>query len=333
MGENGISISDQGKEVKVEGVFDDEDLLSEEERAAMAEPVEGEDAEDASAADDAAADDKLKGQEAQSDEEKDAKIAEADAKIAAEKAKGGEKDAGADDPDKAAKAAAEAGDKKDADTDKVVSFPQNQPPVMMDVMSKEEVDKVTADLATAKQQFQDGEIDYDKYFDERLRLERQIWQNDVAVQLSGDSIENQWQWEQNSFLNDQANEWINNDDVVYSAFAATVNRIMGTEEGAVLPGPEILDQAREEVAARFSPTREADAQAAADDKAGKEALKNAKKSQADKTLPDTLAQVPAAEAEEGAGEFGYLDKLDGEAFEKAVEALSPAQLVRYENTL
>ena len=335
MGENGITISEQGKNVKVEGVFDDEDLLSDEERAAMAEDVEGEDPEDRTQAQDLEeADDAAhKAQEDADDAQKAAKIKEADEAIAAEKAKAGDESEAAGEKDQGSEAASETGSEKDADSDQAVSIPQTQPPVMMDVMSQEELDKVQSDLDAAKQKFQDGEIDYDTYFDERLRLERMIWQNDVAAKLSSDGIENQWQWEQQTFLNDASNAWIADDDVVYSAFAATVNRIMGTDEGSIMPGPELLEMAREEVAKRFSPTREADAQAAADDKAKADALKNVKQAQADKPIPETLSSVPAAEQEEGAGEFSYLDKLEGEAYERAVEALSPAQLARYENTL
>ena len=350
MGDTAISISESGKVVKIPGVFEDEDLLSDEERAAMAEPEVEDDAAtadaEARAKEDAEAeaatakktaedeDAAKKGQEALDDAEKAAKIKEADEKIAAEKGDAGETEAdkaAKDAADEAAKKAAGEGSEEDAGADKPIPLPKVQPPVMMDVMSQEAVDQVTADLAASKQKFQDGEIDYDTYFEERLKSERALWQNDVAVQLSGDSIENQWQWEQNTFMADQANGWISDDDIVFSAFAATVNKIMATEEGSVLPGPDILDQAREEVAKRFSPTQEADTQAKADDEKGKKALAAVKKAQAAKAIPDTLAAIPAAEGEESGGEFGFIDKLDGEAYEKAVEALSPVQLARYEN--
>ena len=68
-------------------------------------------------------------------------------------------------------------------------------------------------------------------------------------------------------------------------------------------------------------------------KAKAEALKKTKAAQAGKPIPETLSQVPPADQEEGVGEFDYLDKLDGAAYEKAVESLSPAQLARYQDAV
>lgn len=200
-------------------------------------------------------------------------------------------------------------------------------------MTAEQLAEVKQGLEDVKKRFQEGEIDYDTYFDERIGLERKLWMDDIAVQLSTDGVESQWKWEQETFLTSPENEWINGDDVVYAAFAATVNRIMSSEEGAVLPGPDLLAQAREEVAQRFSPTKAADDQAAEDEKKKAATLAKLKKEQAGKAIPDSLAGLPAAEAEEGSGEFDYLDKLDGEAYEKAVEGLTEAQLSRYEATI
>jgi hypothetical protein len=157
--------------------------------------------------------------------------------------------------------------------------------------------------------------------------------NEFAIQLSGDGVENQWQWEQQSFLAAPENSWINEDEVVYAALSATVNRIMATTEGAVMPGPDLLAKAREEVAARFSPTQAQDTETAAEKKAAADALKRAKDKEAGKKIPDTLGTAAAADQEEGSGEFDYLDKLDGEAYEKAVEGLSEVQLARYEGAV
>jgi hypothetical protein len=344
MGEDAITQSDR-KIVKVD-VFEDADLLSEEEKAAMADDSD-EAAEEAKAqAEQARLDDEAaakkadeeaakKGQEAL--DEKDKKVAEADAAIEAQKKADSEKaakDAAAQaEADKKAADDGEDGSEDGANAGAEVSVPTTPPPVTMNVMSPEQVQEVKDGLVDAKKRFEDGEIDYDNYFEERLALERKLWANDIASQISSDGVENQWQWEQETFMNAAENSWIADDDVVYSAFAATVNNIMSTEEGAVMPGPQLLATAKERVAARFSPTLQQDAEAAAEDKAKKEAIKRAKKGQANKPIPDTLADIPAAEQDEGPGEFAYLDKLDGEAYEKAVEALSEAQLKRYENSI
>lgn len=332
MGENGISISDT-KQVKV-SVFEDEDLISDEEKAAMAEDIDGDPDNDKAAVAKAAADKEAQEEADAKKEEDESKLAEDAA--AREKAETDKKEADAAaaaiaKTDEEAKAGSEAGSKDGAD--KPIVVPQTAPPVSMQTMSVEEIATVQTALEDAKKRFQDGEIDYEKYYEERNALDKQLWMNDVAVQMSVDGVESQWQWEQQSFLAADENKWINDDDVVYAALSATVNRIMSTPEGAVMPGTELLAQAREEVAARFSPTQAQDTETAAEKRAKEDALKRAKAKEAGKPIPETLGGAPAADLEEGSGEFDYLDKLDGEAYEKAVEGLSEVQLARYEGAV
>lgn len=333
MGETGISISDQ-KQVKVD-VFEDEDLISAEEKAAMSEEIEGDPENDKAAAAKAAAD-----KEAQEEADAKAEAEEkrlADEKLASEKAeadaKTGEAAAAVKAGDKAGEEAGKDGGQDGDDTDPPIIVPQTAPPVSMKTMTTDEIASVKAGLEDSKKRFQDGEIDYEKYYEERSDLEKQLWMNDVAVQLSVDGVESQWQWEQQSFLSAPENKWINDDEVVYAALSATVNRIMATTEGAVMSGPDLLGQAREEVAARFSPTLAQDTDTAAEKASKAAALKRAKAKEAGKPIPETLGGAPAADLEEGSGEFDYLDKLDGESYEKAVEGLSEAQLARYEGAV
>lgn len=327
MGEEGITISDK-TQVKVD-VFEDEDLMSDEEKAALKEDIEGDPDSKADA---------NQNDQKETDAEKQAEIERADKEIAAQKAEADAKtktdgqDGAEGAGDEKAAAGSEDGSEDDADADPPILVPQTPPPLSLAVMSAEEVADVEKSMADVKERFKNGEIDYDTWFEERIVLERKLWNNDMAMQLSTEGVENQWKWEQQSFLTSQENEWINADDVVYAAFAATVNRIMSTEEGAIMPGPDLLALAREQVAERFSPTKAEDTAAAVEKKEKAAALAGAKKGQAGKKLPDTLGGMPAAEAEEGVGEFDYLDKLDGEKFEQAVESLTEAQLARYEAT-
>ncbi len=335
MGEAGITISDK-KTVKVD-VFEDEDLLSEEEKAAMAEEDDLTDEE--AQAKQAAIDDAEKQKSAQEDADAKAKqdaIKEADAKIAEEKAKAdeeaaAEQAAAAAEADKKGKTPGEGGGKESEPAGPEVIVPETPPPLMVRGLDPQQKEKLGQDLSDIEAKFQDGEIDYKEYFDKRLEIERTLWADELSTQLSADGVEQQWQWEQETFLSAEDNAWINDDDVVYSAFAATVNRIMATEEGQTMPGPQLLDQARTEVAARFSPTMADDKAQADEEKKKAAALKGAKDKQANKDIPQTLADIPAAEAEEGAGEFDWIDKLEGEAYEKAVESLSEAQLARYQD--
>jgi hypothetical protein len=316
--------------IQLDEGFEDEDLLSEDEKDALKAEIEGE--EEDRAGDDAAAD-------------AEAKKAAEDAKTKEDAEKAKEADDAKAKEDADAKAIAEAEERaklakeddagKAADPPKPAAeeakiVPAEAPPASLKGLSAEELTQVTEGLADVKKQFQEGAIDYDTYLDQRDEFNRQIWQNDLAEKMNVDSVETRWEWEQESFLTAEENKWINADDVVYSAFAATVNRLMGTEEGAVLPGPELLDQARTEVAARFSPTHQKDTQTADEDKAKAEALRRAKGTEAAKDSPETLAGKPMAEQDEGSGEFEWIDKLEGEAYEQAVEGLTDQQLKRYE---
>lgn len=313
--------------------FEDEDMLSEDEREALKAEIEGEEEETAGPDEVAEAEAKKAAEEAKTKEEADAKAKtddeakakeDADAKAQAEK-------------DELAKLAAEdaaAGKKTDEDAgageEVAKTVPAEAPPVTMKGLSPDELTAVQDGLADVKKQFQEGAIDYDTYLDHRDEFNKQIWQHDLAEKMNVDNVETRWAWEQESFLSSADNQWINGDDVVYSAFAATVNRLMGTDEGAIMPGPELLDQARSEVAARFSPTHQKDTKTADEDKKKADALESAKAAEAGKKAPETLAGKPAAEQDDGAGEFEWIDKLDGEAYEQAVEGLNEAQLKRYE---
>jgi sRNA-binding protein len=318
MGEDAISISDK-KVVKVDDFADD--MLSDEERNALKEDIEGEDKPPAGGND---------GGSQAAEKEAEAKAAAEKAKAdkaAAEKAKA-EKEAADKAAADAAAAAAKKGDEVPPETKTAYPLFPSGPPLALKTLSAAELQAVNSGMEAVKKKFHDGEIDYDEYMDERLKLERRLWNNDMANQISAESVESQWQWEQQGFLTAKENAWINDDDVVYAAFAATVNRIMSTQEGAVMPGHQLLNEAKAQVAARFK----GDVAAGSDKAKAAEALKAAKADQAGKAIPETLGGKPAAEIDGGVGEFDYLDKLDGEDFEQAVAKLTEDQLARYEAT-
>lgn len=336
MGEDKISISDKGEtKVVFNEDFDDVDLLSESEKAALAEDVD------------------LDGPAAKPNDsdthtrEADRLKAEAEAKEAADKA--AEEKAKADEDakaladaekaketpatiDKDGEAGSDEKPKAEAEAD-VKIVPELAPPTVLTGLTDDELKAVEDGKAKAKKDFQEGVIDYDEYLDQRDAFNQQIWAHNMAVQMSSESVDTRWEWEQETFLTDQSNEWINNDDVVYSAFAATVNRIMSTDEGAVMPGPELLNKAREEVAKRFSPQGQQDRVDQEAEKEKQTALQNAKNKEAGKQPPETLGGKPAAEVDDGVSEFDWIDKLEGEAYEKAVQNLSEAQLKRYEASI
>jgi hypothetical protein len=331
-----IEISDKGEtKVQFNEEFDDVDLLSDEEKEALAEDVDldGPKAEKSDA-------DSHSREEARQKAEDEAKKAAAEAK-----AKADEEAKKADEDKKAlqeAETAKEAKEKTDASADKTEDegktadeepakiVPDTAPPTVLQGLTDEQLKEVQDGLAKAKKDFQEGVIDYDEYLDQRDQFNQQIWQHNLAVQMSSESVDTRWEWEQETFLTAQENAWINDDEVIYRAFAATVNAILSTEEGSVMPGPDILANAREEVAKRFSPQGQQERIDQEEQSKKKAALENAKATEAAKQAPETLGGKPAAEIDEGVGEFDWLDKLDGEAYEQAVSNLTEAQLKRYE---
>ena len=333
-----LEISDQ-KQVKVNldfDDFDDVDLLSAEEKAALESDIDegeghqgaGEDDDGADAAKQAADETAAK----KTADEADAKQT-ADEAVAADVAKKEAEEAAAEKAaeDEVAKKAEQAAANKEETPATIV--PGMAPPLTMQGLSEQEVAEVKKGLEDASKKFKEGEIDYEEYLDARDALKEKLWTHNLATQVSEQSVEKRWKWEQESFLSSQENEWINGDDVVFSAFAATVNRIMSTDEGSVMPGADLLAQAREEVAARFSPTQPAERADRQEEKKKQEALKAAKDREAGKQPPETLGGKPTAEIDEGVGEFDWLDKLDGEAYEKSVTGLSEVQLKRYEASI
>lgn len=337
-----IEISDKGEtKVQFNEEFDDVDLLSDEEKAALAEDVDldGPKAEKADTDSHSREEARLKA-EAEAKEAADQAKAEADAKAKAdEEARKADEDKKALQEAEATKKVEEEAktptDKTDddaaaAEKEPAKIVPDTAPPTVLQGLTEEQLKGVQDGLAQAKKDFQEGVIDYDEYLDKRDEYNQQIWQHNLAQQMSSESVDTRWEWEQESFLTAEQNAWINDDEVVYRAFAATVNAILSTEEGSVMPGPDILAQAREEVASRFSPQGQQDRINQEEEAKKQKALDNAKKTEAAKQAPETLGGKPAAEIDEGVGEFDWLDKLDGEAYEQAVSNLTEAQLKRYE---
>lgn len=311
MGEDKLTISDSKTikaPVEFNQDFDEVDLLSAAEKEALEADIdEGEGEPKAKAEEKPAAEAKPKAKA------KEKKVEPAEAEAEEEEAE--QEGQGEDEGQQAAVAPA---------------LPDITPPTVLTGLSAEELKAVQDGLDDAKKKFSEGEIDYDEYLDARDELNQKLWAHNLAMQFSAESVDTRWEWEQETFLTAPENDWINNDDVVYPAFAATVNRIMSTDEGAVMPGPDLLAMAREEVAKRFSPAGQAARADQEETKRKQGAIKSAKKREASKTAPETLGGKPAAEIDEGVGEFEWLDKLDGEEYEKAVIGLSEAQRARYE---
>ena len=207
-----------------------------------------------------------------------------------------------------------------------------------ETLSPENLEEIQTELADIKQQFDDGDIDYEVYTDKRLELEKTIWHHEQAEITNVNAIEQRWTWEREWYL--QSNPELENSQVIYGAFAAQVNALLADDNFATAPGFDILNEAHRRVAAEVTSlagpggtvpaaTPAAEKQSAED--RAKDALAKAKAAESGKRPPETLAKVPAAEANVDTNKFAHLDSLDGEALQKAIDKLSPTDLKEYED--
>jgi hypothetical protein len=329
MADEKIAISEH-KTVNVE--FEDVDLLSKEEREALELDIDMDGP----------------GEEAPPNEDEKAAAEAAKAAEAAEKAKA-EKLAEAPPAKKVEPPAATPPDGQEtpaAASPEPPSPPAGEEPPATEIppapastknlLSAEDLATLESDIEKNNKAFNDGEVEFQQYLDKRDDLRDVKRAHEQAEENQGDGVQNQWEWEQEFYVRSPENAWIMDSAPKYAAFATAVNEIMATDEGETMAGPELLSKAKAEVEKLFiapgSPQAQdqAAAQAALDAKKGADALKAAKDREAGKPPPETLGGKPAAAIDEGAGEFDWIDKLDGEQYEEAIEKLTEAQLARYE---
>lgn len=301
-------------------------------------------------------------------EAKEKAEAEAKAKAEADEKAAAEKEAAKTDAEKEAaeKAAAEKEleGKTDAEKEaiaKAKAEAEAKAKEEEEVKAKEEADKKTvtppfvpqmktiddAELKTlkesfddAKKQFDDGDIDYAKLDEAKDAYNEARWKKDFAEESNASMRENRWQWEQDSFLGAEGNKDFRFDvnETLHSAFVATVNKLLSTDEGKTMNDRQILEAAKEKVEKDLGVVRtktgddqETEAQKA--ERLKKDAIAKAKAKLGDKSkVTLDLTDVPAAEENLDTSEFDHIDRLDGEALQAAIDKMTPAQLERYEDT-
>jgi hypothetical protein len=238
----------------------------------------------------------------------------------------------------AGEAGGEAEKDKEPATEKV---PDHFTP-MAETLTEDDLTMIDDEMGTIKKAFDDGDIDYEAYTDQRLKLEKLIWHHEQAELQNEGAVEQRWQWERDWYL--QSNAELNQSQVIYGAFAAQVNALLADEEWNTAPGFDLLSEAHRRVSAEIDslvgpgsgaampngrpPAGEKDD---ADQKA-KKALKAAKAAEADKRPPTTLARVPAAKDNADVSRWSAIDNLEGEEFQKAIDNLSPKDLKEYEES-
>jgi hypothetical protein len=308
--------------------------------------------------------------EAKQKAEEDAKAkeeaeAEAEKKAAAEKAAETKTDA---EKEAAAKAEADAKAKEEeeakaaeAEADKKAE-PKPFTPKFTEV-DLTELDKLKTALDEAKKKFDDGEIDYAKLDEIKDAYNEMKWKADFAVESNKNMQEGRWEWEQERFLDD--NKDYRDNKTLNAAFVATVNAVIVTDEGKKMSDREVLVKAQEQIEAdllgikkpeeeeedefayldklegealqkaidKLSPEQSQRYKASSETEKKRKAIEAAKKAKGDRSkISADIGGLPAAEENEDVSEFAYLDKLEGEAYQAAIDKLSPEQLRKYEDS-
>lgn len=187
------------------------------------------------------------------------------------------------------------------------------------------LDKLNADLAKLKEQFDEGDLSIDEYIDAKSALDRQIVKAELKAELAQESANKSWEQSQKDFLGQ--NTYLRDNDVLYDAFAMQVNKLLADPKNASMSDADLLAAARAKVDAAIG--RKPDAEPSKKDES---LVKSAKKSAADRSkAPTTLQGIPsAAQADDVEGnKFAYLDRLTGAEFEAAIAKLSPDDMNRW----
>ncbi len=148
--------------------------------------------------------------------------------------------------------------------------------------------------------------------------------------------ENRWKWEQDNFLSAEGNISLRDNETLHTAFVATVNKLISTDEGKAMSDRQVLEAAKNKVEKDLGVARteaggdETDAQKEA--RLKQEAIDKAKGKLGDKTeIKPDLTNVPAADENTDVGEFDYVTRLEGDAYQQAIDRMSPAQQARWED--
>jgi hypothetical protein len=193
-------------------------------------------------------------------------------------------------------------------------------------------------LTTLDAKYDEGDMKLPDYNRERDKINRQIMRaEDEARDAAKDGIV--WAREQQIFFRnkpeylkakDASGKFTEPDedqerkDAMFSTLGATVQKLQADAKYQHLSGIALLLEADKRVRKVFGvkPKDKKAAAPAADDKASKPP--------APKPGHKTLADVPAAAANSTGDPFAEVDKLTGEAFEAAIERMTPAQKAEYE---
>ena len=182
----------------------------------------------------------------------------------------------------------------------------------------------SGDLSFSEYRKADRELS-NQYDSQRDQIAAAILKAEIAAEHSQQSSAQKWELEQQMFYQD--NPEYKTDAVMRGALSAQLEALYDDEANAGRSGLWFLREAGRMINERFSmkPSEPTAGNKALDDAA------NAMRKKAAKPLnsPKTLADIPAADVNDDGGEFAYIDKLNGLAYERAIAKLSPDQYERF----
>lgn len=189
-----------------------------------------------------------------------------------------------------------------------------------------------AKLDEAQKQFSDGDIDYAELDTAKDAYNELKWKAEFTETSNLNTRETLWKWEQDRFFDDNAK--FRDNTTLNVALVAVVNGIIATEDGAKLTDRQVLSRAKEQVETDLGLiVKDSKDKAKTEEKKKQAALAGAKKANADTSnLAADIGGVPSAEENIDMSPFAYLDKLEGEKYQAAIDKLSPEQLRQYEDS-
>jgi hypothetical protein len=155
-----------------------------------------------------------------------------------------------------------------------------------------------------------------RYYNERSSLDAAKFEASVFEKQNSQAAEQAWKHEQEVFLSTNPSF---KDEIVYDALSGTLTRLYSDPAYADKTQSELLHIAADKVGAKFNIDMQSKRPPALKAVPARQAVE----------LPTTLANVPPAASNVEVGEFDNIDKLKGEAYEKALSKLSQEQRARY----
>lgn len=185
----------------------------------------------------------------------------------------------------------------------------------------EQLSSVTDKMNELDEQLEDGDIDLTdyrrqmrEYSSQREELITLRTKAEIANDMSQQSAQQRWEWEQDMFMG-EASSAIYKNRAMHAALNETVKEVANEKGWNDKSGLDVLRESdrrvKEMMGVKSSPKLKVVEPMSKPD------------------IPKTLRDIPAAEGNESGDEFAALDKLDGMELESALARLSDEQRDRY----